>query len=167
MAVEGSDDYDPLSEVLWRERSLLARLVFKLAVVRILLAAEGYRWLPIAADEAAGITDELDSLRTDRQCLIGRHASTLLDLAVAAPTPWDEILYDHRDSLLRLRDQARRGALSTAQALTATSESVIAQVKELEQEGAAVDGQVLRLAWDHLRDVTDRAAGSTPDDYGR
>jgi hypothetical protein len=165
--VGGSPQYDPLSDVLWRERSLLARLVFKLAVVRILLAAEGYRWLPIAADEAAGITDELDSLSTDRLGLIGRYAPTLLDVAVSAPTPWDEILHDHRESLLLLRDQARRGALSTAQALAATTESVTAQVLELERDGATVDGQVLRLAWEHLRDVTDRAAGSVPADYGR
>jgi len=170
--VDDRNRYDPLSDVLWRERSLLARLVFKLAVVRILLAAEGYRWLPIAADEAAGITDELDSLSRDRRGLIDRHAPapdtapTLLDIAVCAPTPWDEILHDHRESLLLLRDQARRGALSTAQALAATTESVIAQVRELEREGAAVDGHVLRIACDHLRDITSRAAVSTPSDYG-
>ena len=123
MEVDDRNRYDPLSDVLWRERSLLARLVFKLAVVRILLAAEGYRWMPIAADEAAGISDELDSLSRDRRGLIDRHAPvpspTLLDIAVSAPTPWDEILHDHRESLLLLRDQARRGALSTAQALAA------------------------------------------------
>jgi hypothetical protein len=167
MEVDRRTDYDPLSEVLWRERSLLARLVFKLAVVRILLVAEGYRWLPMAADEVAGITDELDSLTTDRQGLVGQHAPTLLDLALAAPTPWAEILHDHRQSLLLLRDQARRGAMSTAQTLAATSDYVTARVKDLEEDGCSFDGQILRLACAHLRNVTDRAAASVPADYGR
>ena len=166
MEVDDRNRYDSLSDVLWRERSLLARLVFKLAVVRILLAAEGYRWLPIAADEAAGISDELDLVSMDRRGLIGQEAPSLLDIAVTAPTPWDEILHDHRESLLLLRDQARRGALSTAQALAATTESVTAQVHELEHEGAAVDGQVLRIACEHVRAITDRAAISIPSDYG-
>src|SRR5215207_9800326 len=68
--VDDSDRYDPLSEVLWCERGLLAPLVFKLAVVRILLVAESYRWLPNAADEAAGIADELESVSGIRRALI-------------------------------------------------------------------------------------------------
>ncbi len=166
--VDGNNLYDPLSDILWRERSLLARLVFKLAVVRILLAAEGYRWLPIAADEAAGITDELDKLSRRRRGLIGQHESTtLLDVATAAPAPWDEILHDHREILLLLRDQARHGASSTAAALAATRASVAAEVEELELQGDALDGQVLRLACQHLGEIADRAACSVPDDYGR
>ena len=160
--------YDPLSDVLWRERSLLARLVFKLAVVRILLAAGGYQWLPIAADEAAGITEELDVLSGHRRGLIGQHASaTLMDVAVSAPAPWGEILHDHREMLLRLRDQARHGGSSTAAALAAaTRASVAAEVDELELQGDTLDGQILRLACEHLRDIADRAAGSVPDDDG-
>jgi hypothetical protein len=165
--VDDRNRYDPLSDVLWRERSLLARLVFKLAVVRILLAAEGYRWLPIAADEAAGITDELEHLAGHRRGLIGQYSSTtLLDVAGAAPAPWDEILHDHREMLLLLRDQARHGASSTVAALAATRASVAAEVEELELQGEVLDGQVLRLACEHLREVADRAACSVPDDYG-
>jgi hypothetical protein len=159
--------YDPLSDVLWHERSLLSRLVFKLAVVRILLAAEGYRWLPIAADEAAGITDELERLSGRRRGLLREYESmTLLDVACAAPAPWDAILHDHREMLLLLRAQARHGASSTVAALVATRASVAAEVEELELQGDALDGQVLRLACEHLGEIADRAACSVPDDYG-
>ena len=41
-----------------------------------------------------------------------------------------------------------------------------AQVHELEREGAAVDGQVLRIACEHVHAITDRAAISIPSDYG-
>jgi len=166
--VDSANLYDPLSDVLWRERSLLSRLVFKLAVVRILLAAEGYRWLPIAADEAAVITDELDQLSGRRQGLIGQHArTTLLDVATTAPPPWDEILHDHREMLLVLRDQARHGASSTAAVLAATRASIAAEVEELALQGDTLDGQVLLLACEHLGEIADRAAGCVPDDYGR
>src|SRR3954469_15702982 len=108
--VDDSTRYDALSDVLWQERALLSRLVFKLAVVRILLAAEGYGWLPLAADEAAGITEELEVVGGWRRGLLGeREPMTLVDMAGAAPAPWDEILHEHRESLLVLRDQARRG----------------------------------------------------------
>jgi hypothetical protein len=166
--VDDGNLYDPLSDVLWRERSLLSHLVFKLAVVRILLAAEGYRWLPIAADEAAGITDELERLSGRRRGLLGEHGpSTLLDVATAAPAPWAEILRDHREMLLVLRDQAHHGASSTAAVLAATRASVAAEVEELELQGEALDGQVLRIACEHLSEIADRAACTVPDDYGR
>jgi hypothetical protein len=166
--VDDSTRYDPLSDVLWRERALLSRLVFKLAIVRILLAAEGYRWLPLAADEADGITEELESLSGHRRGLLGGpEPATLLDLAGAAPAPWDEILRDHRESLLVLRDQARRGASSTTAALAATRGSVAAEVAELEAQGNGIHGQILRLACEHLHEIARRVAGAVPDDYGR
>lgn len=162
-----SSRYDPLSDVLWRERILLSRLVFKLAVVRILLAAEGYRWLPLAADEAAGITDELELLCSHRRGLIGAHdSSTLLDVATAAPAPWSEILHDHRETLLLLRDQARNSGSSTVAALAANRASVAAEVEELEAHGEAVDGHVLRLACEHLGEIAEWVTGAVADDYG-
>jgi len=167
--VDDSDRYDPLSEVLWCERGLLARLVFKLAVVRILLVAESYRWLPNAADEAAGIADELESVSGIRRALIRQQeaSATLLDIAEGAPPPWDEILHDHREMLLVLRDRARRGASSTAAALAAAVDSLDSQIRGLERQGELLDSHILRLAWDHVGDVTGRTACSVPDDYGR
>jgi len=163
--VDGTTKYDPLSDVLWQERSLLSRLVFKLAVVRILLAAEGYRWLPIAADEAAGITEELEVVGGWRRGLLSEHEPmTLLDVARAAPAPWDEILHEHRQSLLVLRDQARRGASSTVAALAATRASVAAEMEDLEMHGDGLGGEVLRLACEHLDEIADRAACLVPDD---
>ena len=168
MDVDGTTKYDPLSDVLWQERSLLSRLVFKLAVVRILLAAEGYRWLPIAADEAASITEELEVVGGWRRCLLGeRGPLTLLDVAGTAPAPWDDILHEHQESLLLLRDQARRGASSTVAALAATRASVAAEVTELEMHGDGFGGEILRLACEHLREIADRAACLLRDDHGR
>jgi hypothetical protein len=163
--VDDSTRYDPLSDVLWRERTLLSRLVFKLAVVRILLAVRGYRWLPLAADEAAGIAEELETVNGHRRGLIGRRPSTtLLDLAGTAPAPWAEILRDHRESLLVLRDQARRGAASTAAALVAARASVAAEVAGLEAQGAGIHAEILRLACEHLHEISGRAACTARDD---
>jgi hypothetical protein len=166
--VDGTTKYDPLSDVLWQERSLLSRLVFKLAVVRILLAAEGYEWLPLAADEAAGIIEELEVVGGWRRGLLGEHEPlTLVDVAGAAPAPWDDILHEHRESLLALRDEARRGASSTVAALLATRALVAVEVEELEMHGDGLGAEVLRLACEHLHEIADRAVCLVPDDDSR
>src|SRR5215218_1853946 len=117
------DELEAVSESLWRERHLLGRLVFKLAVVRALLAAEAYEWLPVAADETIGLVEELDQLGRRRTPL-----PWLRTLAATTPAPWDHIFAEHGRSLLDLRRRVRVMASETMRGLAGATESMAAEV---------------------------------------
>jgi hypothetical protein len=152
---DGRDELEAVSEALWHERHLLGRLVFKLAIVRALLTARAYTWLPMAADEAAGLVDELDRLEGDPATL-----RSLRALAATAPAPWDTIIGEHCQALTGLRRQVRLMASGTVRDLTEGTELVAARVACAETEDDETSSSVLQLAWSGLRRVALRVGVS-------
>lgn len=99
-----------LAAVLWRQRELLERLVYRLECEQLLLAAGRTRWLAVATGEVEVLLDELRVLELQRAAAADRVASelalppgaTLEELAGTAEPPWTGVLIEHRQALLTL-----------------------------------------------------------------
>jgi hypothetical protein len=151
--VEHRNQLEAVSESLWRQRHLLSRLLFKLAIVRAVLAAEAYTWLTIAADETGEILDELETLEWHDPGRVARPVP-----AAPAPAPWDTILGEHRAALGVLRRQAHTVAEATMKNLFEGADAIAAEVARLEAEEDILGGRALLLAWCGLRRDVARAA---------
>ena len=99
-----------LAAVLWRQRELLERLVYRLECEQVLLASGRTRWLATATSEVEATVSELQVLElqralTSQQCAIELGldpACTLEHLAAGAQPPWSGVLFEHRQALLQL-----------------------------------------------------------------
>ncbi len=102
-----------LAAILWRQRELLERLVYRLECEQLLLAAGRTRWLAAATGEVEGLLAELAVVEVQRAAVadaacaeLGVAAgSTLEVLAAAAQPPWTGVLIDHRQVLLTLTSE--------------------------------------------------------------
>ncbi len=100
-----------LAAVLWRQRDLLERLVYRLECEQLLLAAGRTRFLALATGE---VEELVAALRVRRACsapalptAAAREAGLapgagLAELAAAVQPPWTGVLVEHRDALLAL-----------------------------------------------------------------
>ncbi|WP_127126495.1 flagellar protein FlgN [Georgenia sp. SYP-B2076] len=99
-----------LSDVLWRERELLEQLLFKLEVEQLLLVSGRTKRLPLATREVEEVLELIREAELGRAVEVDYAATTLglpegvslLQLAQAAPAPWDGILLEHRTNFIRL-----------------------------------------------------------------
>jgi hypothetical protein len=102
--------------VLWREREIVERVLFKLVVQQLILNTGQTRWLPLANTEIELAVNDLrvvevvrnaesDALATQLGLAPG---SSLAELAVVAPEPWASILGEHRDALRELTGEIER-----------------------------------------------------------
>src|SRR3954470_17461950 len=99
-----------LAAVLWRQRDLLERLVYRLECEHLLLAAGRTRFLPLATAEGEELLGELRVLELQRAAAAdqvaaeaGLDAGTGLErLAGAVQPPWTGVLLEHREALLVL-----------------------------------------------------------------
>ncbi|MBK6870161.1 MAG: flagellar export chaperone FlgN [Kineosporiaceae bacterium] len=99
-----------LAAVLWRQRELLERLVYRLECEQLLLAAGRTRFLPLATAEVEALIDDLSVVEMQRAAIadavaveVGLDAGARLEeLAAAAEPPWTGVLIDHRNALLTL-----------------------------------------------------------------
>jgi hypothetical protein len=99
-----------LSDVLWRERTLLELLLFKLEEEQMILSSGRSRWLGHATREVESVLDEIRTAELGRAAeadavaaMLGlAPGSSLAELADHAPTPWDELLRAHRDAFATL-----------------------------------------------------------------
>lgn len=97
-----------VSTILWRERNLLELLLFKLEEERLLLTAGLNRWLPRATREVELVLTELQRIEGSRAGALDGLAAelglepgrTLLEVAAAAPPPWDGLLEQHQEAFL-------------------------------------------------------------------
>ena len=102
-----------VSTTLWRERQLLELLLFKLEEEQLLLAAGRTRWLAHATREVETVLEELKNAELARAVEVARVAdelgipteASLRELAAAVPSPWDEILNDHREAFLSAAEE--------------------------------------------------------------
>ena len=99
-----------LAAVLWRQRDLLERLVYRLECEHLLLAAGRTRFLPLATAEVEELLGELRVLELQRAGAADRVAAEaglmagtgLEPLASAVQPPWTGVLLEHREALLAL-----------------------------------------------------------------
>lgn len=99
-----------LAAVLWRQRELLERLVYRLECEQLLLAAGRTRWLASATGEVEALLDQLRVIEVQRAAAadeVSRElglplGSTLEELAGTAQPPWTGVLLEHRQALLTL-----------------------------------------------------------------
>ncbi len=98
-----------ISSALWGIRELLELLSFKLETEQVLVASGRTRWLGRATHEVELVLEELRHADLRRTIELGEVADalgldpdiSLIELADKVPSPWDDVLADHRASLLR------------------------------------------------------------------
>ncbi|MFN0285055.1 MAG: flagellar export chaperone FlgN [Kineosporiaceae bacterium] len=97
-----------LAAILWRQRELLERLVYRLECEQLLLAAGRTRFLAQATSEVEALLEELHVVEVQRAAAADDVAreigiepgATLEELAGTAQPPWTEVLLEHRHALL-------------------------------------------------------------------
>ncbi len=102
-----------VTNTLWRERQLLEMLLYKLECEQLLLASGRTRWLEAATREVEVVLDGIKEAEMLRAVQVEAIAAdlgllpnpTLRLLAAAAPSPWDEILDEHRRAFLELTSE--------------------------------------------------------------
>jgi flagellar biosynthesis/type III secretory pathway chaperone len=99
-----------LAAVLWRQRELLERLVYRLESEQLLLASGRTRFLATATSEVEQLLDELTVIELQRAAVadrVGREVglpagATLEEIAGSVQPPWTEVLIEHRQALVGL-----------------------------------------------------------------
>jgi hypothetical protein len=99
-----------LAAVLWRQRELLERLVYRLECEQLLMAAGRTRFLSLATSEVETLLEELAVVEMQRAMVADGVATevglapgaSLEELAGSAQPPWTGVLIDHRNALLTL-----------------------------------------------------------------
>jgi len=126
-----------LSTALWRERELLEMLLFKLEEEELVLASGRTRWLGRATREVESVLDQIRGVELGRAIEADDAArevgipegSSLLELAKAAPSPWNDLLRGHHVALTDVTTQidaiahSNRDVLS--QSVRATQEALL------------------------------------------
>ena len=99
-----------LSDVLWRERTLLELLLFKLEEEQLVLTSGRTRWLTRATKEVEVVLGEIRRTELARAVEVDTAAAafglgpnpSLNKLADACPEPWSGLLREHRKAFLTL-----------------------------------------------------------------
>lgn len=128
-----------LAAVLWRQRELLERLVYRLECEQLLLAAGRSRWLATAASEVEGVLSEVSVVEMQRASLADDAChelglplgSTLESLAAAAQPPWTGVLLDHRQVLMTLTGELSRLAETNQHLMAAGMKAVESTLEQL------------------------------------
>ncbi|WP_084125109.1 flagellar protein FlgN [Demequina sp. NBRC 110054] len=104
---------DELSTILWRERELLETLLYRLETEELILANGRARWVGRSSREVEAVLDQIRTTDLGRAVESDDAArevgvpegSSLLELANAAPAPWDEMLRAHHTALADITSQ--------------------------------------------------------------
>ncbi len=97
-----------LAAILWRQRELLDRLVYRLECEQLLLAAGRTSFLATATSEVEALIEELQVVELQRAATTDAVARelglevgvTLEELAGTAQPPWTGVLLEHRHALV-------------------------------------------------------------------
>jgi hypothetical protein len=116
-----------VSSILWRERELLELLLFKLEEEQLLLAAGRSRWLGHATREVEMVLEEIRRAELGRAVEVEAVAVelglapgvSLRELAEQAPSPWNDILREHRNAFLTASAEISALAQANRELLTA------------------------------------------------
>ncbi len=128
---------DELSTVLWRERELLETLLYRLETEELVLSGGRSRWVGRASREVEAVVEQLKATDLARAVEADEAArqlgipegSSLLELAQAASSPWDEMLRGHHTALSDITSQistlSRVNRDLLAASLKATQEALL------------------------------------------
>ena len=148
-----------LSSVLWRSRELLELLLFKLEEEQLILAAGRSRWLAHATREVEVVLEQIRQTEVARAAYSQAAAlelslqpdASLGELADTAPTPWSELLHQHRKAFLTLTSEissmadANRDLLTAGQRAARETMLVVGgNVETYGRQGQTVTGGVRR-----------------------
>ena len=131
--------FSTVASMLWSEREVLEKLLFKLVEEQLIVSSGSTRWLHKADDELRAAVEEMRAGEIVRSAevdtLVRRLGlpveTTLAQLAEFAPEPWGTVLLEHREALRQLVLEV---------------ESVTAENRRLLQAGAQATRDIL----DHL-----------------
>jgi hypothetical protein len=109
---------EELSAVLWQERGLLERLLFKLEVERLVLASGRTRWLAMSVSEIEDVLDRIREAELLRALAVDVVAAelgltpdpSLQHLADASAETWQALCLDHRAAFKKIAAEVRRVA---------------------------------------------------------
>ncbi len=135
MAVGVNDEISGFAEVaslLWTEREILERVLFKVVEEQLVVAAGHTRWLPSTNREIEAALGDLRRTEVERATEVDAVAKqldlppacTLTELAHAAPQPWDEIIREHRVALVGLMSEINAATSETRRLLDAGGRAV-------------------------------------------
>jgi hypothetical protein len=121
-----------LAAVLWRQRELLERLVYRLECEQLLMAAGRTRFLGLATSEVEALLDELSVIELQRASFADRIATdygldagaSLEEIAGTVQPPWTEVLIEHRHALLTLTAELSALAETNRQLMAAGMKAV-------------------------------------------
>jgi flagellar biosynthesis/type III secretory pathway chaperone len=121
-----------ISSALWSIRELLDLLTFKLETEQVLVAAGRSRWLGRATHEVELVLEEIRHAELRRTIELGDVAEalglnseiSLKELAEAAPPPWDDVLADHRKTLLSVTTEISALAQSNRELLDSSYQAL-------------------------------------------
>jgi flagellar biosynthesis/type III secretory pathway chaperone len=128
-----------LAAVLWRQRELLERLVYRLECEQLLLASGRTRWLALATGEVESLLDELRVIELQRATAADAASrelglpldATLEELAGNAQPPWTGVLLEHRQALITLTGELSALAETNKHLMTAGMEAVESSLANL------------------------------------
>ena len=94
-----------LSRVLWKQRSHIEMLQYRLEVQQLICATARERRLQIAVEEVEAAMDEIRRSERLRDAIVRRCAelfglapdASLYDIRVRAPEPWSTMLAEHQE----------------------------------------------------------------------
>ncbi len=109
-----------LGHVLWRQRDLILRLIYRLEVQQLVLASGRSQWIALATEDVDDAIDDVQRQEVGRAALVEDLSgplgtapdASLRDLIEAAPAPWDLVLAEHHTEFLRLANAAEEAARS-------------------------------------------------------
>ncbi len=138
-----------LAAILWRQRELLERLVYRLECEQLLLASGRTRWLATATSEVEVQLAELAVIEIQRAAAADAacrevgvpEGSTLETLAATTQPPWTGVLLDHRQVLLTLTSELSALAETNKHLMAAGMQAVESTLAQLGyRAGQADDG---------------------------
>ena len=114
-----------LSHVLWQQRDLVARMIYRLEVQQLMLASGRTRWMNLSTEDVEHSIQDVQDQEVVRMALVADLApllgtdpdSSLRDLVTSTPEPWDLIFSEHHTEFLRLSAEAEDAARANAELL--------------------------------------------------
>lgn len=132
-----------LAAVLWRQRELLERLVYRVECEQLLLAAGRSRWLATATAEVESLLAELQVIEIQRAATADQvcrgmglpPGASLEELAGTAQPPWTGVLLEHRQALLTSMSELSALAETSKHLMTAGLKAVESSLENLGLRG--------------------------------
>ena len=124
--------FSQVASLLWQEREILERVLFKLLEEQLVASTGQPRWLAAASNELEAALLDLRRSEVVRAAKVDElaekrglpHGVALTQLAEAAPEPWSEILLEHREALRQLAAEIDDATTETRRLLTSGARSV-------------------------------------------